>query len=312
MRQYSIKIIVFCFSLGVQLGSAKFPFFDSNTKFTFLDNDGNAKVHLLNTQEMRFCYITFVIADGEKFLVKQKKSQFSRKLLSVVRDAVLARLAEPWDMAHKVDIIPAGKEFPGKIRTDWPATIHSIAPGKMIKELYGRYSRMNIKQGEIGFRLDMLQWMAKHEMLVFIVAFDTMFNNHDRHRGNLFYNPRRDTFCAIDMDSSFKYNLCSFAYNNFVRLLEHSYVKLSDKELKALIMYKQHLELLIDKYPPKETIKLYEYFAVKAGFIPGSPLYTDKIVAEMGTNKKIIMQSYEDVKRLVKILEKCIKKWGHA
>jgi hypothetical protein len=303
MKTYKnvIKIIFLCILFLTHTFSARFTFFNKNS---------DSKTNLLNTKEMRFCRISFVSVDEEIFLIKQKKSEYSRKLLSVVRDAVLARLAEPWEMAHKVDIIPAGENFPGKIRTDWPATIHTIASGKMIKELYGRYSRMNIKQGEIGFRIDMLKWMAKHERLILIVAFDTIFNNHDRHRGNLFYDAKRDLFCAIDMDSSFKYNLCSFACDNLNTLLEYGNVKLKEKELKALILYKEYLQILIDKYPPEDTVKLYEYFATKAGFISGSPLCTNNIMREMEHNKRIIIHSYEDAKRLVKILEKCIKKWS--
>src|SRR5690606_3910271 len=91
-----------------------------------LANLDSSDVQLLSTTEMRFCYISFVKIDGKNFLIKQKKT--INKMLGAVRDAITAYIAESLDLAHKVDIIPAGKEFPGKVYKEWPATLHTIAP----------------------------------------------------------------------------------------------------------------------------------------------------------------------------------------
>jgi hypothetical protein len=218
----------------------------------------------------------------------------------------MAHLAEGVIPAHRVGIIPAGVPFPGKPRTDWPATIHTIAPGKMLKEQNSPYNAMSLKQRDTGFTLDILSWMMEDDVLMRIVVFDLFFCNHDRHRGNLFYDLRTDTFCAIDMDSAWKYNLCVFACKNFEHMLESKYFYLKSKEIKALIKVKEYLQLLIDNYKPKSTIQLYEYFVQKAGFLEGSDIYIPKFVDEMVDNKRMIARSYEDAQKFVKILESAI------
>lgn len=276
-----------------------------------LDTDPQ-NVELLYTLEMRFCYISFVKINGKKYIVKQKKSDCLRKLLSVVRDAVMADAAEGFIEAHLVDIIPAGTEFPGKPRVDWPATIHTIAPGKMIKAQNSPYDGMNIKQAEVGFRHDMLPWMMKHPTLIKIVAFDTRFCNHDRHRGNLFYNKKTASFCAIDMDSAFKYNLCLLACQNFTAMLNDRSLRLSSKEVNVLIEYKKHLDFLIKKHQPEDILKIYNYFAEKAGFVEGADLYRPRFTFELDRNRETIIQSYQDAKKLVKIVDQLIKKHKKA
>jgi hypothetical protein len=234
-----------------------------------------------------------------------------------VRDAITAHVAESFgktlnlefDLAHRVDVIPAGVEFIGKPRTDWPATIHTIAPGKMIKEQKKRFEGMNIKQADIGFRYDMLEWMVKHPILIVYVALDTFLCNHDRHRGNLFYNKKTDSFCAIDMDSSFKFNLCALGCRNFTEMLNDPSLKLTGKEVNALIKYRKYLQYLIDHYESEETLRMYDYFVEKAGFVAGSELYTERVALEIASNRQTIMQSYQDVQDLVKILGKLIEKF---
>ena len=274
--------------------------------FTDVDID-NVQAELIKTLEMRFCYISFVRINGKEYIVKQKKSDCFRKIVSVVRDTITAHIAEDFGIAHRVAIIPAGKKFSGKPRTDWPATLHTIAPGKMIKAQDSRYNGMNIKQANIGFRRDMLLWMMKHPVLVKIVAMDTFLCNHDRHRGNLFYQQRTDSFCAIDMDSAFKYNLCALACKNFTAMLRDKRVRLTRREIDVLKQYKQYLEFLIDGHRSEDTLELYNFFVEQAGFVPGSPLYTQKIALEIERNRRMIKESYKDVLRLIPILENLIK-----
>jgi hypothetical protein len=262
----------------------------------------STNVRLIETLEMRFCYISFVEIDGHEYIIKQKKTDFQRKLVGVVRDAVMAHFSENFINAHLVGVIPAGKEFIGKPRTDWPATIHTIAPGKMMKAQDSPYNKINIKQADIGFRRDMLKWMMRDDTIMRMVAYDTFLCNHDRHRGNLFYNPKDKTFCAIDMDSSFKHNLCDLACNNFQVMLNDE-INFKKKEIEALIEYKRYLQFLIDNFSPKCTLKMYDYFLFKAGFVEGAEFYLPKHVLEVQDNKRVITRSYEDAKRLVKIIE---------
>jgi hypothetical protein len=278
--------------------------------YSELDVDINSNdVLLLSTHEMRFCYISFVMIDGKKYIVKQKKSNCQRKLMGVVRDAVMAHFAENFINAHRVAIIPAGKAFIGKPRADWPATIHTIAPGKMIKEQKSRYTPMKIKQADTGFRRDMLSWMSEHEMLMLIVAYDTFFCNHDRHRGNLFYDGMNDSFCAIDMDSSFKYNLCALSCKNFKTMLKSRKDFFKAKEIRALIKFKELLQFLINRHNPADTVRMYDYFIKKAGLVEGAACFLPKFALEIKNNKKVIMDSYQDVKRLVKIVDTLIRKY---
>lgn len=276
--------------------------------YRVLDIDiDTVQAELIKMYEMRFCYISFVRINGKEYIVKQKKSDCFRKIVSVVRDAITAHIAEDFGIAHRVAIIPAGKKFAGKPRTDWPATLHTIAPGKMIKAQDSEYDGMNIKQADIGFRRDMLVWMMKHPTLIMMVALDTFLCNHDRHRGNLFYHAKTDSFCAIDMDSAFKYNLCALACKNFTKMIYNKNVRLTTREINTLISYKEYLEFLIERHHPEQTLELYNAFIEKAGFIEGTPLYTQKIALEIDRNRRMIRESYKDVQRLIPILQQLIK-----
>jgi hypothetical protein len=243
------------------------------------------------------------------YVIKQKRKHHFDKIISVVLDAITAHIAEIFDanIAHHVDIIPAGQYFPGKPYTDWPATIHTLAPGKMMNAQWSAYRRMNIKQEVTGFRRDMLAWMFKHVTLRKIVALDTFVCNHDRHRGNLFYDSVRNIFCAIDMDSAYRHNLCAMACQNFIKMMNDKKLKLNNKELYALIEYKKYIECLMRTFRPEDIMQMYDYFAAKAGFVEGLPLYS-AVIGELVSNRAMIKQSYEDARKLVEIVDEFIEK----
>lgn len=315
MKKYSaiISAMLFLLSIvGAQSNCA--PTIDSDfdgdeiesTRVLDVDIDA-VEGRLIKTIETRFCYISFVDIGGVEYIVKQKKENCLRKIGGVIRDAITAHIAEDFGIAHRVAVIPAGKKFAGKRIAQWPATLHTIAPGKMIKAQNSKYDGMNIKQADIGFRRDMLMWMMKHPVLIMVVAMDTFLCNHDRHRGNLFYQQKTDSFCAIDMDSSFKYNLCALACKNFTAMINNRNLRLSGREIETLITYKEYLEFLIDRHCPEEMLDLYDQFAQEAGFVEGSALYTQKIALELENNKRVIKESYKDALRLIPILEQLIK-----
>ncbi len=274
-------------------------------KINFADIS-KTKPELLDSKKMRFCYISFVRVGDITYIVKQKHAP--RKLLGVVRDAITAYVAESFNIAHEVDVIPAGQQFPGKIIKEWPATIHTVAPGQTIKAQDSPYDKMNIKQADIGFRRDMLDWMIKHPQLIKIVALDTFLCNHDRHRGNLFYDSTTKTFCAIDMDSSFKYNLAALACKNFTKMMKKGLFPLKKKELSALMKYRDALQFLVSKHKPDDTIVRFNEFVERAGFVKGASFYSDVFAAELDNNRATIRQSYEDIKRLITILNGIIKR----
>src|SRR5437773_8523754 len=69
-----------------------------------------------------------------------------------------------------------------------------------------------------------------------------------------------------------------------------------------LFKYKKLLKFLINTYSPKKTIERYHHFLKQSGIVEGSPLFTKKVQADIAHNENIIKQSYEDAKKLVKIL----------
>ncbi len=81
-------------------------------------------VELIRSYEVEYSHISFVRIYGRMYVIKQKKINYLDKVVSVVLDAITAHVAEMFDagIAHHVDIIPAGKNFPGKPYTSWPAT----------------------------------------------------------------------------------------------------------------------------------------------------------------------------------------------
>ena len=305
-REREVMKIFRCFCLII----ACYSFF-TNGRFVDIDH-GKAK--WLSKQEMRFCYISFVKVNGVTYLVKQKK--FERKLLGVVRDALTAYIAESLnvpgrpDIAHRVDIIPSDMEFHGKIYPDWPATIHTIAPGETIKAQTSRFDRMNIKLADIGLRRDMFDWMAMHPSLPVLVGLDIFKCNQDRHRKNFFYNPKTDSFCAIDMDSAYKYNLCRYSYKNLKKMIEPGNPPFTKREIRVLKKCRDTIVFLMNTFTADDIIAKYEYFAKKAGFTAGSPLYTKKVKKWMLLNKEIMVQAYVDVQKLVTLMNEIIEKYN--
>src|SRR5436190_23270059 len=89
----------FCFSISLSLVSRP-P----------LANLNSGNIEFVSTYDKESCYINFITIDGKYFLVKQKKKRVAYAMLSTVREALAAYIAESFlDLAHKVDIIPAGK-----------------------------------------------------------------------------------------------------------------------------------------------------------------------------------------------------------
>jgi hypothetical protein len=76
-------------------------------------------------------------------------------------------------------------------------------------------------------------------------------------------------------------------------------LKVRGKELYALIEYRKHLQFLIETFRPEDIVEMYDYFAAKAGFVEGAPLYTPALKWELGRCKMMIVTSYEDAKKLI-------------
>ncbi|SRR6266404_4260036 len=106
---------------------------------------GKEEVVFLNTIETKNCFISYVTINGQMYLLKQKKDY--KKQLAVVRDALAAYIAEKLNIAHQIDIIDSTIELPGKVKKQWPATLHTIALGETVrKQRQCKYNALRLRQ----------------------------------------------------------------------------------------------------------------------------------------------------------------------
>ena len=179
---------------------------------------GNEEVVLIDSFEGSNSFISYVTIGGNKYIIKQKRDM--KKQISIVRDALAAYIAQDLNIAHLVEVIAAKDNIIGKKYAWLPATRHTVAAGKTLREQpESKYYKLSLQQhspedhslAKSGLTTVIIECMTWHEQLPIIVALDLFICNTDRHRGNLFYDPVTDTFCAIDMDDIFKYNLPELA-----------------------------------------------------------------------------------------------------
>jgi hypothetical protein len=281
--------------------------------FSKIDYTGKEKVTLINTVETRNCFVSYVKIKGRTYLIKQKKDY--KKQLAVVRDALSAYIAEGFDIAHQIHIIECKKKIPGKIKSWWPATLHTIVPGETVrKQKDCKYRLLRLRQfwaqaqsfNEKGLTKLIINHMTWHKQLPLIVALDLIIGNSDRHCGNLCYDPISDKFYAIDMDDTFNKDLCLLACKKLKSMM-HQDIVFTQKEINALKHMKQILILLLHKHKPKDLIKKLHYFAKKAGFTKGGKLYNDRIRRKLLYYEKMIVQTNESAYRLIAVLNKIIK-----
>lgn len=271
-------------------------------------------VLLISTHEMRNSYISFVNVNGVMYLVKQKKRASSG--LSVVLELLAAYIAKVLHIAHIVDVIHASKEFPGKKR-NVPATIHTIAQGVVVRNLENAhpYRKLRLKQylyptlpdEKRGLTRAIVSQMTLHKLIPIIVALDTFLGNADRHGGNLTYDHKTDSFCAIDMDNSFRHDLSDLAYRHLTQMMHEKKNPLSAKEIEALKIYRDTLKKLLKTFSCSHLQDSLFYFAQKAGVIPGTVFYK---VGNAGKKllfcKEMIAHNYNGSKKLIKILNEII------
>lgn len=271
-------------------------------------------VSLASTFETKNCFASYVIIDGKEYLVKQKKD--FKKQLAVVRDALAAYIAKDLNIAHEVTIISGKAKFPGKIRPDWPATLHTIAPGETVRvQRQSKYSSLRLKQqwakaqsfSEKGLTETIINNMSWHWQLPVIVALDLIIGNSDRHCGNLCYDPETDSFCAIDMDDTFNKDLCELAYEK-IKLMQINKVdrSFSRQEIEAILQMRNTLKFLVRKHKPQELIAKLRHFAYKAGFSKGGKFYNDSVRRKLLFYESMIVQSNESAHKLIALLDRLL------
>lgn len=276
---------------------------------------GSEEVSFLSAFETKNCFITYVMINGYTYIIKQKKD--FKKQLAVVRDTLAAYIAKDLAVAHEVDIIDFKKNIVGKHHLKWPATIHTIAAGETVrKQKTSKYNAIRLKQhwsrpdinNEIGLTKMVINYMTWHKQLPVIVALDLFIGNSDRHIGNLCYDPETDKFCAIDMDDTFNKDLCELACRNFDKMIKNKTAQFTKEEIKALIIMRNTLKLLVQKHTPRDLIVKMYTFGHRAGFVKGSPLYNERIQRRFAAYERNIQKTYESARHLIVILDKIIRR----
>lgn len=274
---------------------------------------GKEEVVFLNTIETKNCFISYVTINGTTYLLKQKKDY--KKQLAVVRDALAAYIAEKLNIAHQVDIIDVTQKFPGKVKSSWPATLHTIAPGETVrKQRQCKYNALRLRQywaqaqtfDEKGITKSIIEHMTWHRQIPEIVALDLLIGNSDRHCGNLCYNPDTNTFCAIDMDDTFNKDLCLLAYEKLQYMLDTESIVFTKAEIRALTHMRNTLRFLMHHHRPQDIIHKLYFFAQKAGFCKGNRIYNDRIRKKLLSYEMMIIQSYTSAHKLVALLDKIV------
>lgn len=293
---------------------AAFLFTVTSSVFAKIHYTGKEKASLINTFEGKNCFISYVQINVYTYLLKQKKDY--KKQLAVVRDALAAYIAKGLNIAHEIAIIEWEKEFAGKVKRWWPATLHTIVPGETVrKQPNSKYNALRLRQfwaqaesfDAKGLTKTIITHMTWHKQLPVIVALDLFIGNSDRHCGNLFYDPITDKFWAIDMDDTFNKDLCLLAYKKLKSMMQDDNLIFTQEEINALICMKKTLKFLVRNYRPDDVIVKMYIFAQQAGFSKGTDLYNNKIRNKLIYYEKMIMQTHESAYQLISLLDKIIK-----
>jgi hypothetical protein len=267
--------------------------------------------------ESKNAFINYVVINGVRYIVKQKK-ECKKTIISVIRDALAAYIAKDLGVAHSVEIIAPDDDIAGKIYDHCPATLLTIARGKIIRHLQEdhKYFQLSLQQRNVDLDEKILnKWLDEgiisqitwHKQLPIIIALDLFLCNTDRHRGNLFYDDATDSFCAIDMDNIYRRNLPEFACKNLKKMI-HDRKQFSKQERKALKRMKKTLEFLCEHYTPDHIIAQLYTFAQQAGYVDDDSEVNHSVTKKMTLHKDIIRQSYDSTRKLIAILNGIIKK----
>lgn len=269
--------------------------------------------------ESKNSFISYVVVKGKRCIVKQKK-QCTQTIISVIRDALAAYIAKDLKVAHSVDIIAPDDDISGKVYDHCPASLLSIAAGKIIRHLgeNHKYFRLSLQQrNPMNIDVKILnRWLDEtiishitwHKQLPIIIALDLFICNTDRHRGNLFYDDITDSFCAIDMDNIYRRNLPEYACQNLEKMIYVDNKKFRKKEKRALKKMKKTLEFLLQNYTPDIIIAQLYRFAQQAGYVDNGSKINKGIAKKIERHKGIITESYDSTRKLISILDDIIRR----
>ena len=290
--------------------------FLSSFVYSHVRYTGTGKVFVTGTLDSTNSYISYVSINKKPYIIKQKKDN-TKQIMAVTREALASYIAKDLKVAQYVQIISATDLIPGKLYSTYPATLHTLAPGKMVSQLHNhKYFLLSLKQRYFQGQKITGKWLTEtiidqitwHKDLAVIVALDLFIGNTDRNRRNLFYDEATDAFCAIDMENIYRRNVAEMACQKLYEMITINKKKFTSQEIEALKTVKHTLEFLYKKYPPYKTIAHFDKYVALAGYIQdGSPLHM-KLAKKIGRHKDMIQQSYYSTYKLISILNNIINK----
>jgi hypothetical protein len=300
----------------------------SFTPFEFLyqEYDYNSFIIYKVLENQKHSYITFLKdMDDNCYLVKQDKSVSVKSHLLPALEMLASYMCSHLGIsAHSVEILPIGMSFPGKDIIDIPATIHTVVPGIIIKQVKNaKYHMLSINQGgnpqkaAQGLTRPVIRCMSLNADLPPIVALDTFIANRDRGRKNLLYDKKYDKFYAIDMAVIYDvkqndYFIPELACKN-VEVMMRNKVRFTRGEWQAIKSYYETLLRLLDNFPPEKTYFLFYQFIEQSGVFEKYKNHTEsmnqiKLDNYLKIYKSMIEKAYSNNEKLVDLLAQLLQK----
>jgi len=309
----------FCI-VALEKEAITFRQYKQSSRFALLDADYDRKKIVVNkiVDNVASRYITYII-DGEKnqYIIKQKRSGGTRKQFQVVFEKLSAHIAEILKIpAHRVQILPAGMTFPGKVMTERAASILTLVPGIPVKQIKsGPYSEIDLRQSNrpdwpkeaLGLNKKVIASMMLHTDLPLIAALDTFVGIKGRSPGNYFYDKETDHFYMIDMDKAYNTNdqkeLISKIACDQVRIMLGAKKVFRTGELQGLRLYKDTLQQLVALFPPARIYELMDEFSLASGF---KKTYLPEIESRVNRIKINIEKSHHHIIELIDLVSQLI------
>jgi hypothetical protein len=269
-------------------------------------------------------YISFLIdPQGNKYVVKQERSNSLKKQLQSVCEALAAYMAEKVGVAaHYVRILPIGMEFIGKKITNQTATLHTFVPGVILREIpeepfFSLHIKLKNDPAEgipvtrMGLHKKLIARMSFHPALPRMVALDTFLGNRDRNRGNFLYDKKTNMFYAIDMSLIYDTGHGKVLLPQLVCQQMESMVKnkevFTHKEYEALKIYQETLRALVSYFTPKRIYGLFHKFASDAGLKEGEFFNQKDVFDSIYAYKCKVKETDAYVKKLIDLLSILLK-----
>ncbi|HLJ30814.1 MAG TPA: hypothetical protein VKU36_00100 [Candidatus Babeliales bacterium] len=268
------------------------------------------KITVTDQCESPNSFISYVTIAGRHYVIKQKINQ-EKQIIAVMREALASYIAKDLKIAQSVEIIDATENIPGKKYAMYPATLHTLAPGKIVSALRGhKYYLLCLKQRDPQGKKITGKWLTEtiinqitwHKHIALIIALDLFICNTDRNRRNLFYDEATDSFCAIDMENIYRRNVAKMACKKLREMINVNHKKFTLAEIEALKIVKNTLQFLSKKYPPKDIIAHMYTYADRAGYVNDGSLLNDKLTKKIERHKEMVVECYDSVQKLIKIL----------